>query len=184
MRSRLAGFAGLFLFVLLTPALADAPAWVLYVHPDKIMSLRFPGKPVEASQEAPSPIGTLKFKVATLDRSDRVYVATAISFPVPPEKFNVQGALDGARDNSVAKMDGKVLSEKSITVDGVEGREIVFETKEGAKQFIHGMMRVFASNSPPSTFVATAMRTATSSDPDAQKFVESMHMGSKVETRP
>jgi hypothetical protein len=74
--------AGLVLAILLTPALAEAPRWVVYTHPEKLMSVRFPQKPSVTDQETPTAIGTIKFKLAMFTDGDRAYIATAVVYPV------------------------------------------------------------------------------------------------------
>jgi hypothetical protein len=163
------------------PALAGAPVWVLYTHPDKLMSARFPDRPTETEQEAPSAIGPIHFKLAMFADSTRTYLATAIVYPIKG-KFNVKGALDGARDQALANIKGKALAEKPIKVDGYDGREVAFEAEAGAQR-IRGALRIFASAKPPSAYIATAMRVTDAADPDAQKFLDSIHLGKKTELK-
>jgi len=163
------------------PALAGAPVWVLYTHPDKLMSARFPDRPTETEQEAPSAIGPIRFKLAMFADSSRTYLATAIVYPIKG-KFSVKGALDGARDQALANIKGKATAEKPIKLDGYEGREVAFEADAGA-QHIRGALRIFASARPPSAFIATAMRVNDAPDPDAQKFLDSIHLGKKTELK-
>ncbi|HEU4730939.1 MAG TPA: hypothetical protein VFT22_23750 [Kofleriaceae bacterium] len=175
--------ASLALLLSLTPAVADAPGWVLYVHPEKLMSVRFPDRPTESDQETPSPIGTIRFKVAMVSDNVHAYVATAVVYPVTG-KFDVKAALDGARDQALANISGKVVSEKPIKLDGFDGREVRFETAGGeTKPTIRGTLRIFASARPPSAFMASAMRMNDKPDPNSQKFLDSIHLGKKVESR-
>jgi hypothetical protein len=167
---------------IVAPALARAPVWVLYTHPDKLMSARFPDRPTETEQEAPSAIGPIHFKLAMFADSTRTYLATAIVYPIKG-KFSVKGALDGARDQALANIKGKAVAEKPIKLDGYEGREVAFEADVAANQRIRGALRIFASAKPPSAFIATAMRVTDAPDPDAQKFLDSIHLGKKTELK-
>lgn len=171
------------LAALLTPARAGAPRWVLYVHPDKLMSARFPDRPTETEQEAPSAIGPIRFKLAMFADTSRTYLATAIVYPVKT-KFNVKGALDGARDQALANIKGTVVAEKPMKLDGYDGREVTFEAEAPNHQRIRGALRIFASARPPSAYIATAMRVTDQPDPDAQKFLDSIHLGKRIETAP
>jgi hypothetical protein len=175
---------GLFLIIAMTPAFAQAPGWVLYTHPDKLMSVRFPDKPAEFDQETPSPIGKVHYKVAAFSDGNRTYIATAVAYPTTG-KFNVKGALDGGRDHAIANIKAKVVSEKPIKLDGFEGREVWFapgDPTDGRQ--VRGVLRIFASASPPSAFLASAMRMTEKADPDSLKFLDSVHLGKKVETQP
>lgn len=174
---------GLFLVVFLAPAFAQAPGWVLYTHPDKLMSVRFPGKPTETDQEASAAGGTIHFKLVTFGNDDRGYVAGASLYP-NAAALNVPKALDGARDQMLANIKGKVVSEKPVKLDGVQGREVRFEAPGPNNSRLLGVARVFASAKPPGTYMAIAMHLTGKPDPDAQKFLDSLHLGKKVETKP
>src|SRR5690349_18767654 len=147
---------GLFVVAALAPAFAGARAWVLYTHPDKLMSARFPDRPTETEQEAPSAVGPIRFKLAMFADDTRTYLATAIQYPVKG-KFSVKGALDGARDQALGNIKGKIVAEKSMKLDGYDGREVSFEADTPSNQHIRGALRIFASAKPPSAFIATAM---------------------------
>jgi len=71
MRSRSLVGVGLLVVALLSPAFAEAPGWVLYTHADKLMSVRFPGKPIESNQDGASQYGKVHLKVATFIDGDR-----------------------------------------------------------------------------------------------------------------
>lgn len=72
------GIAGL-LFVALAPALADAPAWVVYTSTDKRMTVRFPAKPTE-KDHAGATQGE-KLRVATWIDGDKALVASGGPYP-------------------------------------------------------------------------------------------------------
>lgn len=174
---------GLLLLVVATPAFADTPHWVLYTHPEKTLSVRFPGPPTESDQDAPSPIGNVHFKMAMYADEAHAFVAAAVNYPVKDMTFNVKKALDGARDQMVANIKGKVTSEKPVTLDGLQGREVWFEANGTGSQQIHGIARLFATATPPQAFIISAMRMNDKPDPDAKKFLDSIHLGKKVETK-
>jgi hypothetical protein len=177
-------FAVLLVALVLTPALAKTPDWVLYTHPEKLISGRFPDKPTEFDQETQSPVGAIHYKVAAFSDGIRTYLATAAVYPVMT-RFSVKGALDGARDQVLANVKGKLTSEKPMKLDGFEGREVWFEAAAANDQHhARGVLRIFASASPPRAFVAGAIQMTDKPDPDRQKFLDSIHLGAKVETRP
>ncbi|HEY6178848.1 MAG TPA: hypothetical protein VIX73_30560 [Kofleriaceae bacterium] len=182
MRTKACFLVGLLVVAALAPAFAGARAWVLYTHPDKLMSARFPAQPNETEQEVPSAVGPIRFKLAMFADDTRTYLATAIQYPVKG-KFTVKGALDGARDQALANIKGKIVAEKSIKLDGYEGREVSFEADTPDNQRVRGALRIFASAKPPSAFVATAMRITEKPDPEAQKFLDSIHLGKKAEIK-
>jgi len=170
---------GLFLVACLAPALAQAPGWVLYTHPDKLMSVRFPKEPTVTDQAMPTAVGTLNAKMASVIGKDRAYVAMAVVYP-SGYAYDVKKALDASRDRALASVKGKLISEKSVKLDGFEGREIVFESNH---TFL-GVARNFFSAKPPRGYTVIAGHEIDKPDPDAEKFLDSLHLGKKVETKP
>jgi hypothetical protein len=162
--------------IALFAALTLAAAPVLYVHPQRLLSARFPGKPVETDQETPSAVGVIRSKGASLTNERGVYSVTAIVYPVGGT-LNVEAVLNGARDQTLKNNNARMVSEKQIRVDGIPGRELRFESAA----HVHGVTRLFARAGPP---VLIAI-TATQKEPDAEleKFLESLHFGKSVETK-
>ena len=167
---------------LISRAPADEPGWVLYTHPDKLMSVRFPGKPTEADQTGAMPNGDrVAVKVATFIDGDRAFVATAGVYPAGT-KMDARTALNGALDSTLARLKGRVVSQKAITIDGIQGREVLFSAPGPYKDPVRGSARVFVSLTPPTSYVVMTMQMDGKPDPAAQKFLRSVHLGRKVET--
>jgi hypothetical protein len=155
---------------------------VLYTHPEKLLSVRFPGPPNESEQTAPSPVGDVHFRMALYSDPQRALFAAAVTYPLGKDvKFDVKKALDGARDQMVTNVKGRITSEKSIALDGFSGREVRFEATGPQNQSIHAIARLFASARPPRAYIISAMRLTDQPDPDAKKFLDSVHIGKKVE---
>lgn len=173
----------LFIVVLLSPAFADGPAWVLYTHPDKLLSVRFPGKPIESDQQGQSGYGPVRSKVATFIDGDRALVATAGIYATT-QKVDVKVMLDGAAESVAGRFRGtRIVAQKAITVDGVQGREVQFEAPGPYNKPLRGVARVFAAAEPPSSYVLMALQMDGKPDPNAQKFLDSLHLGKKVEAK-
>jgi hypothetical protein len=183
MRAKTPFLVGLFLFVVV-PAFAQPTSWVLYTHPDKLMSVRFPDKPTESEQDVASPAGNLKLKLAMVADAKHAFLATAMAYPVDPKtKFDAKGALEAAREKMLANFKAKVTAEKPITLDGYTGREVEFEASGPSGTTIHGSARFFTSATPPGVYIATAIRMTDKPDPDGPRFLATMHLGKKVESK-
>jgi hypothetical protein len=167
------------------PAAAPAPATttsVDWVHPQKLMSIRFPGKPEESEQQTDTPLGPIKFTMAIHAGQTRAFMAGATVYKLAAgQSFDVAKALDGARDQMLASIKAKATSEKAIELDGLTGREVTFEAPgpKGAK--VLGTARVYAASDPPGAYVASAFRMTEAPDPDAVPFLDSMHLGKAVQ---
>jgi hypothetical protein len=159
----------------LLSALALA-ASVLYVHPDRLLSARFPSKPVVTDQETPSAVGIIRSKGASLKTERGSYSVTAIVYPVGGT-LNVEAVLNGARDQTLKNNGAKAVSETQIRVDGLPGREVRFE----AGAHVQGVTRIFARAGPPVLIAITA--TYKEPDPELEKFLDSVHFGRSIETK-
>jgi hypothetical protein len=162
------------------PAQAPAPAgatWAEWTHPQKLMTAKFPRTPQQTDNEAPSPIGTVKFTMATHAEQTRAFMAGGLIYTLPEgTSFDVEKALDGARDQMLANINAKATSEKKIALDGFDGREIAFEAPGPGGATIRGVTRVFAGDRPPAAYVASAFRLTEGDDPDAVVFLDSVHI--------
>lgn len=91
--------------------------------------IEFPAQPTESKQNVPSPIGQLTANLFTAEipQSMSVYVVAYTDYPANLVKKSDDAVLDGARDGCVKNVQGKLLSEKKLTLDKYPGREIAVE---------------------------------------------------------
>ena len=183
MHNRSRAWAALVLVLTVSPALADAPGWVLYTHPDKLMSLRFPGKPKESEQERKVPHGTLRVKIAAFTDGERGFTSTVEVYPTGT-KLKVTETYNGIFENLLNVLKAHVVSQNTVTVDGFACRDVEIAGPSSSNKPLRGTGRMCASNDPVSTYLALAIQMDGKPDPDAKKFLDSLHLGKHVETRP
>lgn len=174
------GVAGV-LFVALAPALADAPSWVVYTSSDKQMSVRFPAKPTE--KEHAGPTTGEKLRVATWIDGDKALIASGGPYAAGTP-IEVKAGLDNATTSLLQKFGAHAVAQTLLTVDGVQGREVEFEGPGPYNKPLHGTARVFAVAKPPSSYLLITVQMDGKQDPNARKFLDSVHLGDKVEARP
>jgi len=93
----------------------------------------FPGTPQEQKQKVPSEVGEIEATMYLLEAEGGVGAFLLMCNDYPKdlaEKAAPDKVLDGARDGSAKQMEGKVVSEKKITVNGFPGRELEIATSE------------------------------------------------------
>jgi hypothetical protein len=99
-------------------------------------SIRFPGKPKEATQTTKTAIGELKVYTATYATAEgNIFLVSYTDFPEAAIKPEIHATLfNGVRDGLKGK-DGEVETDERITIgdDKVPGREIVID-KEKLRQ--------------------------------------------------
>lgn len=163
------------------PAAKDA-AWVAWTHPDKLISVKFPGTPQQSENEAPSAIGPVKFIMAMHAAETRAFMAGATVYKVPEgTPFDISKALEAGKTQMLANIKATATAEKPIKLDGLDGSEVEFETTGPNGQKIHGIARIFASADPPAGYFAGAFRMTETPDPDFQTFLDSVHLGKGVQ---
>jgi hypothetical protein len=71
-----------------------------------------------------------------------------------------------------------------IMVDGFACRDVEISGPSSSSKPLRGTGRMCASNDPVSTYLALAIQMDGKPDPDARKFLDSLHLGKHVEPRP
>lgn len=165
---------------------AAKAAWVDWVHPEKLISAKFPQKPQESKQEAPTPMGPVGVTMAMHGEQTRAFMAGASQYKLPEGgTFDTAKALQGARDQMLAAIKAKATGEKPIKLDGLDGSEIEFEAPgPNPSMTVRGIARVFASDNPPAGYFAAAFRMTEAADPDAVTFLDSVHVAKGVSATP
>jgi hypothetical protein len=171
------------------PPAAPAPdkaAWVEWVHPEKLISAKFPRAPKEQKQEAPSPIGPIQMTMAMHAERTRAFMAGASKYEIPEGgSFDTAKALEGARTQMLSAIKATATSEKPIQLDGLDGSEVTFEAPgPNPSVTVRGVARVFASAEPAAGYFAAAFRMTEPADPDAQTFLDSLHVAKGVAAGP
>ena len=99
------------------------------------ITVEMPGKPTKQSQDLPTAGGRATGQMLTLDKGAEAYVlayhdfpAAVSNLPIPPKDL-----LKGASDGAVKNINGKVTSQRDLTVGGHPGTEIIGEGSKDDK---------------------------------------------------
>jgi hypothetical protein len=98
------------------------------------ITVDMPGKPTRQSQDVPTDGGKATGTMLTLDKGAEAYVAAFHEFPAAVSNMNIdpQVLLKRASDGAIKNIDGKVTSQRDVTVNGHPGTELVGQgTKDG-----------------------------------------------------
>jgi hypothetical protein len=98
------------------------------------ITVEMPGKPTKQSQDIPSTKAT--GQMLTLDKGAEAYVAAFHEFPAAVSSLNIDPKvlLKGASDGAVKNIDGKVTSQRDVSVSGHPGTELIGEGSKDGKQ--------------------------------------------------
>ncbi|HSZ72288.1 MAG TPA: hypothetical protein VK750_06390 [Cytophagaceae bacterium] len=175
-------------FILTTLSLAlclsfvQADKWVL-VHSKKYnYKIEFPKKPKEQTQSLDSELGKLQLNMFVYDASEvkgednlyylcncTEYPGTAVS---SANKEALEGFYRGGIDGAVKNVKGKLLTEKTITIDGYEGREATIDYQEGLAVITMRMLLV----ENRMYLVQTITETSKLPNESVSKFMESFQL--------
>jgi hypothetical protein len=105
--------------------------WEKFVAPDGAFAIMFPQKPVESQYSMDSPAGRLVIH-------SHKYIGTASYFlsytdyPAPIDRPDKKTeALDHAREGGLRAVNGRLLSQSEISINGYPGRLIVVDSPNG-----------------------------------------------------
>lgn len=146
--------------------------WYNYTAKDGTYTAKFPGKPIENNNSRKTEMGEIKFLQVMYQDKDKnlVYMTQSNNYPVPPDQYNAEQGLDGARDSQV-KGGKTLLSEKKITLNGLPGRELMIKDQKG----ITMKTRLFIDPKGPTMYLAIVGSENGKVDfPEATAFLDSL----------
>ena len=118
------------LLVCTLSATAQPPAQKVhtFVSKDGRFSIQLAARPQYSTQSTGTGAAATTNHIYMLEKGDAAYYASYSDFKLDLIKdASLTKLLDGARDGGVANSKGKLLSEKSIMLDGNQGREIAID---------------------------------------------------------
>lgn len=109
--------------------------WVSYTPSDKSFSIMYPETPKEETKSVTTQIGPIIARAATYSTNsgNRAYVASAVRYNVDPNHYDVEKALDEARDGAVQNVQGTLISDSKVQLNGISGRQFIMKTSTGYK---------------------------------------------------
>lgn len=103
------------------------------------MSVEMPGKPQKQTQTVQSPAGPVTVNILGLERSSEAFMVAYNEFPAQiansPGLANPKALLDSGRDGALRNVNGKLTSERDMTIGNYQGREIVGEVPDKKASF-------------------------------------------------
>ncbi len=107
-------------------------------------SIATPGEMRETTQDVPTAAGNIKISLYQTTLGENAFVAGYSDFPAAVLKqTSTDKMLDGARDGAARNVNGTVVSDTKITLDGSPGREIVIHGKAPSGQEATAKVRYY-----------------------------------------
>lgn len=96
--------------------------------------------PIEKKVTITSQHGQLEMHTFTYVQQDTVYAVSYVDYPAT---LDVDKALDGARDGMLSNTKGKLINERTISLDKYSGRELLVDSPNGMSTLLG---RTFIAN--------------------------------------
>jgi hypothetical protein len=172
----------LILFALLCACLAFTFEWETVKEGG--FTAQMPGTPTREVVSVDTKAGKLDITILTVTKGDEVFIIGYNDIPASvAADANPKTILDNARDGAVRKVNGKVTSEREISIEGYPGKEFTgdgFSPSKNGEKSDEGTFteRVYWVN--PRLYQVLNVRPKGSAlDDDAQKFLDSFKLVSK-----
>lgn len=150
--------------------------WKKFVSPDGAFAIMFPQKPVESQSSMDSPAGTLvihSYKhVGTAS-----YFLSDTDYPAPIDGTDKRTeALDHARDGGLRAVNGRLLSQSDISINGHPGRLIVVDSPNGGPDGSLIKNKVYLVGNRLYSMQVAIPKGSQVTDTAAEKFVDSFKL--------
>jgi hypothetical protein len=104
--------------------------WHLYTSTNPEFSIRFPGAPTSETRRVKGAVGEVTVHLVQVQTPDGVYAVGYGDGQLLPNQ-TIENRLNSSRDGSISNVQGTLVMEKKITVQGYAGREIKAQARKG-----------------------------------------------------
>jgi len=129
-------------FSLFSKATPTPTEWQPFTSRNGHFTIMMPGTPASSVESVNTAIGVVDLHSFTLETNEFAYFVAYGDFPPAfVQNADTEAMLDGARDGAVADVNGTLVSERRISVQGFPGRELWIEaTVSGQKGLAQARM--------------------------------------------
>ena len=146
--------------------------WVLFEPAGGGFSVSMPGTPKTETETKPSDLGPYTSNLFTVTAGDVIYLIGYVDYQ-PTVRLDVQGEIAATRDKFLKAVNGTLVAEKKITLDGHSGLE--FTADIGTSHFVTS--KVYVVGQRPYQILAVTRKGADQTD--ANKFLSSFKLSKK-----
>jgi hypothetical protein len=140
------------------------------------VTVQMPGKPNKQTQTAQTAVGPINVNMFMVDKGSEAYMMAYNEFPAAAAKAvgDPQVLLNNGRDGALRNVNGKLTSERPITLGSIPGRELIGEGTTSGKE-VAFTARIYWAN--PRLIQIIYMREKSKAEsPDGKKFLDSIQI--------
>lgn len=138
------------------------------------ITVQMPGKPTKQPQTTQTPLGPININMLMVDKGAEAYMVAYNEFPAAAAARvpDPQILLNSGRDGALRNVNGKLQSERPVTLGSYPGREIVGEGNTQGKDVVF-TARIYWAN-PRLVQVIYMREKSKAESPDGKKFLDSL----------
>jgi hypothetical protein len=148
--------------------------WVSFNSPEGRFSIGAPTKPQENVKDIDSDVGKLQLHSFASSSAIAYFMVSYGDYPNEPAADRRELVLDGVRDGVIKGLEGELISETKISINGYPGRQLLArKTIEGSETTFN--WRIYLVG-PRVYQVAVATKKSDSATPEITKFLNSFRL--------
>lgn len=125
------GLLSLGLLSIGSSASVQAQQWREYRPRGEGYSIDFPGTPTQDTRNVSTRVGMMRLRTSTMGIGDEAFIAIRSDYPQTMDMGDANASLDRARNSSLSKVNGRLRSEKRLTMGDAPARHLLFDIPEG-----------------------------------------------------
>jgi hypothetical protein len=137
-------------------------------------SILVPRTPRETTETIETETGTLDEHTFTVIHGDIAYIAIYGDYPQSLTNVDLYAMLDALRDGAVESVDGRLLSERAISINGYPGREVKVKISSSSETAIMQVRIYIVRNRL--YYIYTMAPEERASSPSIKKFLSSFKL--------
>lgn len=148
--------------------------WKEFSSEEGRFSVLLPRTPRQTTETVDAPSGEIDEHTFTTIYGDTTYVVSYSDYPQSLTSGDTRAVLDALRDSAVTGFSGKLLSERSISLNGHPGRELEIQVSDDSGTVI-AQLRIFLVRNRL-YYLYTIIPEERSSSPSVDKFLNSFKL--------
>jgi hypothetical protein len=156
-----------------SPRTAAVSTWT---DPNGLYSIDVTSPPVPRDVQELNGVGTINFKVYSIDDPPYSSRVTAFAYPGSSLAFDAEGELEHASGKAVARMGGQVTGREPVSLPGMIGLDLRFSVTSDDGGEGRGIARMLIAPAPnPKRYHAFCLAPKGADFAPCERFIQSLH---------
>lgn len=149
--------------------------WQTFSSQDGSLTVEVPGDPKYSRKSTNTPLGSIGLDIYQIEKSNTLYMFSISKMPVELSKVkSTQQLLSDAREGGLRGVQGTLVKEDKIKINGYPGIEITANAKQSHKVFA----RIIIAGNKLYIVMAVTKQSSDSPSTDIRKYLDSIKIHS------